>query len=318
MSEMVIEAVAMSDIFLDHDFNCRDRFSPMDCTELASDIKQKGLLQPIIVRVLREEKFNGGRGEKDIIAQNFKYIIVAGHRRHVACKINKAETISANVLPASTSDFDCKDINAGENLQRKELSLSEECQAIRHYWIACWSREQTADRIRKSPGWVQVRYTILEMPDEIMLLASQGYIKSTDITELRKYRDEIPAMLKVAAIIRDRRKAGQTRGISHLIKKKDKPSTKKYRKRTEVFEMLYHVQEVMSKTGSGDSNGSDGRVAITEIVTDQGNSFATRCLAWCAGEISTGDFHTNLKDFCTQMNIHYTPPQLDDDSLFTM
>ena len=300
---MEVVNIPLGKIFLDHDFNCRDRFSPMDCTELARDIKDKGLLQPIIVRRLRTEAKGGVSDEKVLINQGFEYKIIAGHRRWTACKINEMETIDCVVRDAYTSDFDCQDINAVENLQRKELNLWEECKAIQHYWRANWTREDTAQRVQKSPGWVQTRFQLLEMPEQIQELAAMDLIKVSQIKELVKYKGNENELLQAAGKLKDHNRKG-LKNASNVIRRADTHMTKKVRGRAELLEMLHHIQ-------AGFSNCPETReVEVGDLISKEGNSILTRLLAWASGEIPSGEFYRSLQEFGEVVGISYQPPEL--------
>lgn len=300
--ELGLPLIPVKAVYLDAEFNCRGAFSPVECTELAKDIARRGLQQPIVVRPLRDEDAE----EKHLIRRGFIYKMIAGHRRLTAYKINNHHELPSIIKSKDISDFDARDINAVENLQRKELNLLQECNAIRHYWMAAWSREETAERIGKSPGWVQIRYMLLEMPEEIQEAAGQGYINTTDVRELNKYKNPTE-QLRLAGIIRDKRKAGVGKNVTDAIRKKDKASAKKHRGRAQIFEMIGYVQEACKGADQ------DALIEIAQVNTVGGNNIGTSCLAWCAGEITTIDFHQRLKEYCDQLGIFYELPEFESE-----
>lgn len=297
----------VASVYIDHEFNCRGWFSPTTCIELAKDVARRGLQQPIVVRSLRVEDLLDRKlpHEQDQITKGFTHKLIAGHRRLTAYKINDAEVIPAIVRPNTLTNFEERDINATENLHRKDLSFYQEANAIHHYWIAGWTRQDIADQINKSAGWVQLRVSLLEMPVEIHELANQGYVLATDMTELRKIHDPI-AQLKAAGFIRDQRRKGQ-KGLSVLghMKRKDKPSTKKHRKKTELQE----IQEIMQAVQS--SFDPEKTLCLSDLVTIQGNSITTRILAWAAGEITARDVHAAIKDYATLCGGNYPMPEFE-------
>jgi len=72
MSDDKFVQMPMSDIYVDEDFNCRKRITPIDVVDLAKDIKKNGLLQPVIVSIQSDEQQ----------AENGKsYRLIAGFRR---------------------------------------------------------------------------------------------------------------------------------------------------------------------------------------------------------------------------------------------
>lgn len=299
-NELGLPLVEVDKIYLDAEFNCRGAFSPMDCTELARNIARKGLQQPVVVRPLREHD------ESLLISKGLTHKMIAGHRRLTAYKINEWNVIPAIVKDANINEFDARDINAVENLQRSELNLLQESNAIKHYWRANWSREDIADRVGKSPGWVQIRIMLLAMPEEIQVAAGQGYIKGTDVRELNKYRNP-SEQLRMAGIIHDKRKSGENRNVTDHIRKKDTPDSKKHRKRGQIFEMIELVQDAMREHQTINGLTSD------KIITVGGNSFATRAMAWCAGEITTLQFHSALHEFCSIVGVDYTVPSFTEE-----
>jgi ParB-like chromosome segregation protein Spo0J len=234
------------------------------------------------------------------------YKMIAGHRRLTAYKINNHDEIPSIIKSKDISDFDARDINAVENLQRKELNLLQECNAIRHYWMAAWNREETAERVGKSPGWVQIRYMLLEMPEEIQEAAGQGYINTTDVRELNKYKNPTE-QLRLAGIIRDKRKAGVDKNVTDTIRKKDKANAKKHRGRAQIFEMIEHVQNACANVDG------EALIEVQQINTVGGNNLGTACLAWCAGEITTLEFHERLKDYCEQLGVFYEMPEFESE-----
>ena len=82
--------------------NPRKTFDKDSLAELAENIKNQGLLQPITVRPVPEEasvKIN-----KDGSTSEFKYEIVCGERRFRACKLNGMEYILGIVREMSDEE----------------------------------------------------------------------------------------------------------------------------------------------------------------------------------------------------------------------
>ena len=85
-------------------------FEPQALEELASSIREHGVLQPILVRPLA-----GGR-----------YELVAGERRWRAAKLAGLKEMPALVR----SDNDAREVAIIENLQRENLNPIEEAEAL--------------------------------------------------------------------------------------------------------------------------------------------------------------------------------------------
>lgn len=290
-----VPLIPCAKIFADSEFNCRGTFTATDIMELVNDIALRGLLLPITVRKLWDNEFQ-------LKSQGYEYSLVAGFRRFASYKANEAEFIPATIR-ALSSEFDCHDVNAVENLQRKDLSLWAEAKSIKHYWMASWTREEVAKRVSKSPGWVQIRYMLLGMEPEIQQAADKGFITTSDLRELYKY--EGAERLRMAGRVKDLRKKGEKLGVTARIKKKDKPEVKKVRTRPELVEMMEHIRSTVRHADL------DQMVLLSDIISRQGNMLLHRVLAWSIGEISSLDVYMDIKQFCKAIGLEYEIPEFD-------
>lgn len=105
----VVATLRVADIAPDPE-QPRKHFDKAALKELATTIKEKGLIQPIIVRT----NPHGG------------YIIIAGERRWRAVQLNGSETIQAVVR----DDLDARAASLIENIQRQNLRPVEEADAV--------------------------------------------------------------------------------------------------------------------------------------------------------------------------------------------
>jgi len=118
--------------------------------ELANSIKEKGLLQPIVVK--REDE---------------EYIIIAGHRRVEAHKLLGKEKIKARVIEAN--DENMASLSLIENLQRKDLDIIETAIALKNYKESFNKKlEEIGQEIGKSKGYISQILNILNLPEEIL------------------------------------------------------------------------------------------------------------------------------------------------------
>ena len=142
---------------------------------LAQSIKEKGLLQPIIVRP-KEDYFE----------------VIAGNRRYNACKLLGWRKISCYIL--ELDDKEAYEISLIENLQRSMMDPLEEAEAYRKYVLEFgWgSISDLAKRIGKSVTHVSKRISLLELPQNVLMQIKQGEIKPSIAEELLyvKYPEE--------------------------------------------------------------------------------------------------------------------------------
>lgn len=162
-------------------FQPRHTFRDEDMAGLVSSIRESGLIQPIIVRVLDE--------------QQETYELVAGERRLRAHKILQKPTIQAVVK--RLTDEEARDQVLVENIQREGLTLTEEAQGLRDLVTAYQgSVQRVSDRIGKSVTYINDRLILLDLPTEVQLLVDKKEVNASHakvILELQSTDDQIRA-----------------------------------------------------------------------------------------------------------------------------
>jgi ParB family chromosome partitioning protein len=141
--------------------------------ELASSIKEKGLLQPILVRI-KESYFE----------------IVSGNRRYQACKSLGWRKIICHIL--ELDDKEAFEISLIENIQRKRLDPKEEAEAFRTYIMdhGWGSISHLSAKIGKSVSYVQRRVRLLDLPPDVLNSISNSSISTTIAEELLSIDDK--------------------------------------------------------------------------------------------------------------------------------
>jgi len=136
----------------------RRRFDDADIEELAASIREKGVLQPILVR---PAVFAG------------EYEIVAGERRWRAATRGGLRTIPA--LVRSLSDAEVLEIAIVENVQRVDLSPIEEAEGYRAL-IDRFGRTQAdvANVVGKSRVHVANALRLLQLPEPVKDMVREG------------------------------------------------------------------------------------------------------------------------------------------------
>ncbi|HTL70586.1 MAG TPA: ParB/RepB/Spo0J family partition protein [Candidatus Eisenbacteria bacterium] len=129
-------------------FQPRLSFSEEKIAELAQSIKEKGVIQPILVRAV------GGR-----------YELIAGERRWRAAKRLGLAEIPAIVR--RVHDADLLEMSIIENIQREELNPLEEAKAYRRLAQEFgFTQDAIADKVGKDKSSVSNLLRILNLPDE--------------------------------------------------------------------------------------------------------------------------------------------------------
>lgn len=218
--------LGLVDIFADPTFNCRGSIAPIDVADLARDIEEHGLQQPIVVKPIEDRKY--------------KYKAISGHRRYKAFQVLKRETIPC-IINEEISDSQALILNLGENLHRKDLNILQEANALERLKMEGFSVAEVSESLGRSSTWVNIRYMLLELPEIIREAAAAGFISQRHIIDLHKlgdYKKQVNAAKKI--------KAARLRGEKppNLRKGKKRNLTKaKTRDRDDVFWMQNHIQE---------------------------------------------------------------------------
>ena len=136
----------------------RTEFDPEQLRELADSIKQRGVIQPLLVRPI------GDRGTE--AAPTFRYELIAGERRWRAAREAGLTTVPAIVREAS--DQEVLEIALIENLQREDLNPIEEAHAYEQLVMQFkLTQEQIAEKVGRSRAAVANAMRLLALPAEV-------------------------------------------------------------------------------------------------------------------------------------------------------
>ncbi|MCL2338338.1 MAG: ParB/RepB/Spo0J family partition protein [Proteobacteria bacterium] len=150
----------------------RKNFSPDELHDLANSIKEKGVLQPILVRATLRQGSGWQAGDhKD------RYEIVAGERRFRAAKLAGMTEIPA--LVKSMSDENSMEIALIENIQRENLNPIEEAAAFKNLIDTCgYGVPDVVRLIGKSDSYVRNALRILALPISVKEMVERGELSA--------------------------------------------------------------------------------------------------------------------------------------------
>jgi len=139
----------------------RRRFDPEHLEDLANSIREKGVIQPLIVR----EKAGG------------KYEIVAGERRWRASQ--KAQLHELPVVVREFTDIEVLEIAIIENIQRSDLNPVEEAAGYRQLMEKFGHTQEVMSKaLGKSRSHIANLLRLLNLPEEIQNLVEEGQLSS--------------------------------------------------------------------------------------------------------------------------------------------
>lgn len=143
----------------------RTLFDQAKLEELATSIREHGVIQPIIVRPIPLAKWEGHAR---------RYELIAGERRWRACQVADRATIPALVRGDATDHASIIELALIENLQRADLHPLEEALAFGTMRDQLgYSIRRIAERVGRSKGYVENRINLLDLDQELQQLVSE-------------------------------------------------------------------------------------------------------------------------------------------------
>ena len=159
-SKGAVEVIRLSDIEPNRS-QPRKNFDEEELSALAASISAFGLLQPIVVSE-----------NMDVPGT---YRIIAGERRWRASRMAGLSEIPAVVF--SGDELAAAEVSLVENIQRSDLSPVEEAMGYRDLIEKFGlTQEQVADKVGKSRPAVTNALRILDLPEDVLAMLSEGKI----------------------------------------------------------------------------------------------------------------------------------------------
>ena len=152
--EMNINKLPISDL-LSNKFQPRKRFDEDNLQDLTNSIKERGIIQPIIVRKSTD--------------QNSKYEIIAGERRWLAAQ--RAGLHEVPVVITDVDDLKSLEFSIVENVQRNDLNAIEEARGYQRLIEEfSYDQEKVAKFIGKSRSHIANFLRLLSLPESVLKL----------------------------------------------------------------------------------------------------------------------------------------------------
>ncbi len=138
----------------------RKDMHPETLKELADSIKVQGVIQPIVVRLLAENK----------------YEIIAGERRWRASQLAALQEVP--VVIKNIDDRSAMAVALIENIQREDLNALEESEALKRLIDEFdMTHQQAADAVGKSRAMISNLLRLLDLQAEVKTLLAKGLLE---------------------------------------------------------------------------------------------------------------------------------------------
>jgi ParB family chromosome partitioning protein len=200
-----------------------------DLTELVSSIKQKGVLEPLLVR----PSDVGGR-----------FMIISGERRYRASL--EVGLVELPCIEMDVDDRDVAEISLIENLQRKDLTPFEEADGLRALSERFgYTHEEIATKIGKSRTTITESLSLAAIPQEIREICRRADISSKSLLlqvvrqptdgEMRRLVEQIA----IGGLTRD-----EARSVRKGRTKKDRGFHLKYKAKNQSWTLLIQFKKL--------------------------------------------------------------------------
>ncbi len=231
----------------------RTTFDGLDV--LIDSVKQFGLLQPILVRPIRDEPE--------------AYEIIAGERRWRAAQ--KAQLHDVPVVLRSLDDLEALQLGLVENLQRADLSPIDEAAGLRRL-ISDFNQtqEEVARTVGKSRPYVANTLRLLDLPEEVQELIREDRLTAGHGRALLGFPD--PAAMAEQTIkeklsVRDLEKlaAGEKARTRPVLKTKGKRPELSGEKTGDTRALEKRIEEALGLKASLTIEGGEKTMLTLEI-----------------------------------------------------
>jgi ParB family chromosome partitioning protein len=178
-------------------FQPRRAFDEIKLEELATSIRNQGIIQPLVVRP---------KGER--------FELIAGERRWRAAM--KAGLSRVPVVIREASDHDALQLALIENLQREDLNPIEEATGYHRLQEEfTWSQEEVAEKVGKSRPAVTNALRLLSLPSEVQQEVASGNLPAGQARALLGLQSEAVIMTAYREVIA---RALSTRETEKLVR----------------------------------------------------------------------------------------------------
>jgi len=197
-------------VLIPNKYQPRKIFDEENLNELANSIRERGILQPIIVRKSNDEQS--------------KFEIIAGERRWLAAQ--KAGLHDLPVVITEADDLKSLEFAIVENVQRHDLNPLEEAQGYKRLIDDfSYDQEKVSKFIGKSRSYITNALRLLSLPDEVIKLIENKKLSAGHAKILVGLEN---ASFVANKIIENKLSVRQTENFVKLFKnKRQKPSNSK-------------------------------------------------------------------------------------------
>ena len=260
---IVPEEIDCAVIYCDSSWNCRGDFSTQSVADLADDIRNRGLNEPIDIQPVCDTPG---------LPPGFLFRVVCGHRRFTAWTTYLQRSRIPARIHRGLTEREARIKNLKENDERENLNPLQEALALRQIIREYPSKTPIVTiytDLKKSFRWFQSRVQLLELPEEVQQLIAARRIAAHEIEVVRRGKTS-EKQIEIA---------------HRLVAAKRGRGLKRFNLDESLFRKFRRVR------GKEEINSMIGR--ILELELDHRMS-AARVLAWAAGYVSDSEIDGDI------------------------
>ncbi len=242
-------------------FQPRLNFDENGLKELASSIKEHGIIQPLILRRL-----------------NDKYEIIAGERRYKAAKM--AGLMSVPAIISEMDDKKSAEVAIVENVQRRDLSSIEEAKSYKALLDKGYlTQEELAKKMGLSQSAISNKLRLLSLSPKVQDALMAGKISERHARSLLQLSslEEQDKWLKIVIDERITVKELDNRLKESMNKKEEKEEIKKNTSEIPIIETTPNIEDIKSRAEDiikpSDKQSNIDVIAETPVNTKIPNKF---------------------------------------------
>lgn len=180
----------------------RSKITEKDVHDLVTSIKEKGIVEPLIVR-----------------RSGNKYILAAGERRFRAAQLAGLKEIP--VVVRDLTDQELLEIGIIENLHRKDLNPVEEARAYTDLHTKFgMTHDRIAQLVAKDRSTVTNAMRILSLPDRVRQYLTSGKLSSGHARALLGMKDETAIIYVAERVIKEDLSVRATEALISRLQRK--------------------------------------------------------------------------------------------------
>jgi ParB family chromosome partitioning protein len=235
--------------------NPRKNFSDAELEELAASIKERGIIQPVVVRAVR--------GARDA------YEIIAGERRWRAAQLVKLHEVPVVIRPLG--DRDALEIALIENVQREDLTALEEAEGYRRLMEEFGhTQEALATAVGKSRSHVANLLRLLNLPPAVQEMMQDGRLSAGHARALITAAEPVALAQQIVARGLSVRAAEEmVQAVKPSSKAKPKPSAPRASRDPDTVALEHDLSSLLGLKVTIEFDGKGGRLSIHYSNVDQ-------------------------------------------------